>query len=649
MIDGRPVAEEVPETRPRPALREGVAALALTAALAFAIVFAEWLFLVTMPSFLRSLAPVLRFEALFVGGLALLGAALAVALAAAIAALAIGFAGGRGGRLVLAIGPAAALVVLLVVLIDNFTRTLLSFGFGDGGAAGRVAGIAVVALLAVWAMRRTRAAIARLAALAASTLVVLTLLAAAPGALGLTLWAAAVAGAGPDLVGRLVAAAPPGPLPNILVFAADGVTADHVSAYGYPRPTTPALDRLLAESLVAENAFTNSARTTGALTALMTGRHATTTKVLYPPHILLGEDAYLQLPRLLRQLGYRAVQETARYYADGPELNWRDSFDSANRRVTATRPPAPDVGRELALQAPREFHRVLTDRLHRRFAGLVTAAPQVDPFAALISKEDARVYGFSDEDRVARVREFIAAGDGRPFFAHLHLMETHCCAFRPDKPYFSAAPGLAEQELAMARFDDTIRESDLLFGELLDFLRDRGELERTIVVYFSDHSHHWDFRGRVPLVIRFPGGAHAGRLRHDVQLLDIAPTLLDALGIPVPEWMEGDSLLAGEPPPLRPIFSTTELLRSHFRTTNDESLAQLVGAGPPRYGLRQMGMAVCNAWYLFDLASGTTEWGPIPGHTAPCAFDSLPTPDAATGAIREHLVSRGFEVPPPPS
>lgn len=86
MVDGQPSVDESPGTRARPALREAVAALALTSLLAFAFVFADWLFLVTMPSFLRSLAPVLRFEALFVGGLALLGVTLAAALAATLAA-----------------------------------------------------------------------------------------------------------------------------------------------------------------------------------------------------------------------------------------------------------------------------------------------------------------------------------------------------------------------------------------------------------------------------------------------------------------------------------------------------------------------------------------------------------------------------------
>lgn len=116
MVDGQPPSDERPEVRAQPAMREVVATLALTSLLAFAIVFAECFFLVTMPSFLRSLAAVLRLETLFVRGLALTGVALAVALAAALAALEPGSAGGRGARPTPATGPIAEWVVLQCAL-----------------------------------------------------------------------------------------------------------------------------------------------------------------------------------------------------------------------------------------------------------------------------------------------------------------------------------------------------------------------------------------------------------------------------------------------------------------------------------------------------------------------------------------------------
>src|SRR5690606_1870246 len=116
---------------------------------------------------------------------------------------------------------------------------------------------------------------------------------------------------------------------------------------------------------------------------------------------LMGEDAYLTLPRILRSVGYRAIQETARYYADGPDLNWREAFDNANRRVVNTRPPRPNHAFELTFQGPLTLQRIVLDRLTRRFGGLVNSAPELDAYAVLISREQARVYGFSDEDRLA--------------------------------------------------------------------------------------------------------------------------------------------------------------------------------------------------------------------------------------------------------
>src|SRR5690606_17786915 len=122
----------------------------------------------------------------------------------------------------------------------------------------------------------------------------------------------------------------------------------------------------------------------------------------------------------------------------------------------------------------------------------------------------AKVYGVSDDDRMRRVFAFIEGGEG-PFFAHIHLMGTHCCGFRTKNPHFSAGEFATEEERKEAAYDDTIREADARFGALMDFLEARGLLENTLVVYSSDHTKGWDYREQVPLAFFFPDGAHRGR------------------------------------------------------------------------------------------------------------------------------------------
>jgi bisphosphoglycerate-independent phosphoglycerate mutase (AlkP superfamily) len=71
----------------------------------------------------------------------------------------------------------------------------------------------------------------------------------------------------------------------------------------------------------------------------------------------------------------------------------------------------------------------------------------------------------------------------------------------------------------------------------------------------SDHGSAVSRHGRVPLIFVFPGGNPHGRIVADTQLLDIAPSLLDYLGAPIPAWMGGQSLLSVKADPLRPILT----------------------------------------------------------------------------------------------
>jgi len=119
---------------------------------------------------------------------------------------------------------------------------------------------------------------------------------------------------------------------NIFFFAADGIEAGRMSAYGAKRKTTPRLDQLLADSLIAENTISNAGRTTGSVTSMLTGKFPTTTKVFFPPHAFSGKDTLEHLPFILKEFGYKGIEETIRYYADSSDLNLQSGYDVANGR-----------------------------------------------------------------------------------------------------------------------------------------------------------------------------------------------------------------------------------------------------------------------------------------------------------------------------
>ena len=120
--------------------------------------------------------------------------------------------------------------------------------------------------------------------------------------------------------------------PNILLIGSDGLNASNTSVYGYERDTTPNLRHLADESLLAENAFTNSAKTSGSIISIFNSKLPTQTRVIYPPDILRNSNSYQHLPGILHKLGYRTIEISISHYIDAYTLNLRDGFDIVNDR-----------------------------------------------------------------------------------------------------------------------------------------------------------------------------------------------------------------------------------------------------------------------------------------------------------------------------
>ncbi|HET7588347.1 MAG TPA: sulfatase-like hydrolase/transferase [Gammaproteobacteria bacterium] len=626
------------------AVNEYVRATARVVLYAFAYVLLEWLFLVTKPSFLGAWSLPEQFNALLVGVVPFLAAALGLHAISCLAAFSVSrlFPQTGGISILLKVVPALIAAAIVLMLVDNFTYTVFGWGIVDTTWVTAPFYWLLALLVFIYYVRRQPGAFKYRPLLA-------TVLVLASGAA--LAWPFYAVG---DVVDSGYASSWGGDrLPNIVMFAADGVNAGHTSAYGYARETTPNLDRYLGRALIADNAFTNSGWTTGSLTSMMTGKYPATTKVLYPPYTLKGRDAYENLPRILRTLGYASIQETVRYYADGADLNWAGSFDFANGRAIDWSPLGAWTP---VFQGPLMFSDRLYQRLADRVGQLLFIKKMVNRYEAVTSNEYAEVYGISDKVRMEHVFDFIKR-TRRPFFVHIHLMGTHCCGYHPQDPHFSARDFSGWTETKMARFDDTILQSDRYFGQLMALLSKRHLLDNTLVIYSSDHAAGWDFRSRVPLIFLFPGSAHSGHIKATTQLLDVAPTILDYLNVPVPEWMEGQSLLQGNLDPHRPVFSIYRMTRKHFDTDNGDTLARVVHMGPPTYGLQTMGMVVCRRWYLLSLDDGKVKAGTIGNYqnkwratagatdsSAPCPDDDhRPTNQEARVMMSRFLHARGFQ------
>lgn len=594
-----------------------------------ALVYFEWLFHATKESFLSVLS--------LPGQLAVLACAVAPAALSclsAVALLAIGASFARAGvaRLLhraAVLLVAATFATLVMLLADTFTQTVFATGIRNRGRAGGVvylAGLALlVVLLARWVASRTtrRSEVDDRHAMRAVWAI---------GSVAVAVVVAASLGRGASHGIRPGAAVR---LPNIVMVGSDGVDADRMSLYGYSRDTTPFLSSLASQALVADFAFPNAATTGGSISSLLTGRLPSTTGVLYPPNILRGEDSYRHLPGLLKGHGYRTLQVSIRHYADAYDLNFRRAFDESNGRVS--RDAANTLLSRLAGDDAAYLLGAIRDRAEDRLLHLAGVRAMRDVYAELTR---APVGEFGDEEMLARLAEFMTEAN-QPFFVHVHLMGTHGPVFEPRSREFRGAK-LQSHDWQLDHYDDTLRDFDDHIRGIFGTLEKRGILERTIVVVWSDHGTLWRTIP-TPLLMRFPGGRASGRISRNVQVVDVAPTILDFMGSAVPEWMDGRSLLGGVDE-CRPILSFAQ----------DWNLQQRFGGFWFAPGVGRLGSAgfvhviECDAIHSFDVRGGVGVTVPLRRQMRPVDRGCGCTASRASAGslLVGHLGQSGFLMDP---
>jgi hypothetical protein len=228
-------------------------------------------------------------------------------------------------------------------------------------------------------------------------------------------------------------------------------------------------------------------------------------------------------------------------------------------------------------------------------------------------------------------------------------MDTHGPEFYVPKQHFSQ-PGEANTNWNLDYYDDAILNSDAYIADLFRHLEQTGQLDRTLVILYSDHGLDWSTLDRVPLLFWFPGQEHAGSIRANVQLLDVAPTILDYLHIPKPSWMSGRSLLSPDLPAVRPIFSA--IVNDRLLRVTDDRTTWVVNEAaikPPFYQLGKLDLVVCSAWYSLDLDARALTYGHIPGSTASCSDEEIPGPAQAGQMIVRYLRDAHYDVSSLPS
>jgi arylsulfatase A-like enzyme len=325
--------------------------------------------------------------------------------------------------------------------------------------------------------------------------------------------------------------------PNIILISADSLRADFLGCYQFPNPISPNIDAMAGDGVLFENMFCPVIPTQPSHTTIFTGQHALT-------HGVVAHGGKAKLPRSAPFL---------------PELLLQAGYSTC----------AVDTLFRERMWFGRGYEYIIDPSLHHVFYASVT-----------------------QEELNRAAIQWIRSTAGRPFYVFIHYWDPHYPYTPPERYrglyYNGGKPVDPDNHTldewwghpigAMAR-DTWLRTpkglvtdpdyvTSLYYGEvkylddgiadLNSALDELGILEDTMIVLLADHGesmtehrvfydHYglYDCTLRVPLIVRWPNGnlRTGARLAPMRQLSDVAPTILEAAGVSIPEEMDGKSLL----------------------------------------------------------------------------------------------------------
>ena len=528
--------------------------------------------------------------------------------------------------------PAALILACLgLILIDNFTYTLISFGIVDTDNFTRALYLVVFAAGFLYILKRFASAIQSpgCGKLNRSSQIAAFLLVGVPLVL-----ASITYQPGDNVRDFIQQNSTSTNRPNIILLNSDGINAANMSAYGYERDTTPFITELTKKSLVGQNNFSNASASRGSETATLTGKLPLFTRVLIVSNTLQDVNRYEHIPGRLKRIGYKTISLGVKSYVDVNSINFTNAFDEVN--CTAN-PDSPLSGS--SFDDELYFISSIRERIQDRLFHIFFIEKMDNAYTEVTN---AMTSDISDQERMDCLYNYLdeAAQTNQPVFAHLHLMGTHGPEFDPDAEVYSR--DLEQDKEWMTDFyDDSIIDFDQEVEELVTYLKDKGLYDNTILVIYTDHGQKWSTTTRIPLIIHFPNDEHAGLITENTQNIDIAPTLMDYLDLPKPKWMTGDSLL--QPVDPNRLIIATRAVRNEDSSDNvvtDEAKV------PSFYQFGSVSMIQCQKITIFDLQHTEVRNGTVSDYPNPCPEDTLYSTEVLHDKLGNVLLQAGFDLPP---
>jgi len=358
---------------------------------------------------------------------------------------------------------------------------------------------------------------------------------------------------------------PAGAVHNILLVTFDSLAAQDMSLYGYRLDTTPNINKFAQSCVVFDNFYAQANSTFPTITSLLTGiypsEHKNYTFAYHYPRLSQPQN---MLQAVLKEHGFYTAAISSNIINGSPETTGTDfGFDAIAGKKDLV-----------------DWEAMRTDMPFYALAVYCESAYTQVPLT---------IYGFfwqamrqynDEKNCYFPIGPAFTYAEGlvtpRPFFMWIHL-------YPPHYPYFPPAPHKdiyckggcfttdSQKEPLLGnsyppekqhvvdqqrlRYDEFIHHADAEFGGLMERLKRKGMLDDTMVILAADHGESfedgffahtgpyvWNQLIRIPCVIQMPG-VEGKRLSVNAEQIDLAPTILDTLGIEKPGWMQGESLV----------------------------------------------------------------------------------------------------------
>jgi arylsulfatase A-like enzyme len=378
----------------------------------------------------------------------------------------------------------------------------------------------------------------------------------------------------------------PADSPNVVLITFDTLRADHLGAYGYRKVKTPHLDALIQEGTLFERAQVQAPLTSVSHASMFTGLYPTRhgiRAIIRSPRLKSGLTT---LPEALKKAGYATAAVVASAPL-APGSGLENGFDTYDFELPTNKFALFGV-RDCLLSRVLQRGQIVRDRWAFRRA----------------------------DEQTRRALRWLDSRPNGPFLLWVHYFDVHD-PYAPPSRYLrrEVHPGASVLDRIdrWYLYDSELAYLDSQIGRLVEGLRRRHLLEKSILVGISDHgeglgdhdyvSHSYrlfDEQLHPVFFIRYPTGVPAGmRVNQQVRSIDLFPTLMDLLRLEKPAGIDGVSLLSYWHPgnQQRGLLSLSETLADPSQ--------RLVAASDGRY--KVIYAVDSNRWSLYDLKTDPEE------------------------------------------